>query len=126
MTASRLDTLATQLGSHRALSLLPGDTFAAVAVHADDVVAVGLEDSVVVLPDLDVDGGYQLWDRDMNLLYEVNADPESTASVLADQAWGTVAEDVAWVMASTFGEYAHLVYATTGDEGPRHLLLVRA
>ena len=112
--------LASQLGGFNEIFNLPADTIISALAHSDDVLAITRDDWVIEIADMDTTIGYEVYNKDYDLLYNEAADLG-----LANQAWGTTERDIYILWVLGFGEYIYLTYQVEDEDTQRVLMLVK-
>lgn len=120
LVSSTLKALTSQVGSADKVLKLPSDTIITAIAHTDDVLGINIDSWVIEISNMDLNYGYEVYNRDYELLYNETADLG-----LANRAWGTTDRDIYLLWVLKYGEYVYLTYRLTGDTEVRTLMLIK-
>ena len=114
-----LVSLGSQVGGQAAVSKLPVNTIIKAAAFFDDVLAITIEAWAIDLVDMDIDIGYEVYNKDFELQYAADS-----SSGLVETAWGTLVDDITILWNLEFGQYIYLCYRVE-DGSDRTLMLIK-
>lgn len=113
----KLSPLASQVGGLEPLTYLSSETILAAGSFEEEVMAIGPNNVVFVIPDMDLTKGYEVYSKNYDKLYTLNA--------LAENWFGQVLLDELLISRSAVSDYFYLCYHSVDLQEPRAIMLVR-